>query len=321
MASIKKTFDRFMPPSARSFRKAAQSLESKIDALSDKVVSLEGALEEARFELSQRDETIARLEAGLIRVENQSVNMLDAVCGFKADVKSDMVAISNQLYENGSNLKRVFQYVDPEILSMLPGKRNGLSVLIVGFYGAPNLGDELMLETLLDEFRMHSDLDITVMLADNPQFDASKYGDVDILHYPKTRSSFSVIARRFDVLVVGGGALLDDANYGNIDFFDIPVGEVVVGLGVQFSVFGKRVYGLGLSTSTELENSSYIDKLTALVKSSSHFSLRDPDSLETLRRCGVPVEKVAITADLVFANKKTRCFYDRPHAKRGGAMS
>ena len=85
----------------------------------------------------------------------------------------------------------------------------------MGFYGAPNLGDELMLETLLQYFPSFKDVDLTIMLSDNPVYDIGSYPAVNFIHYPKTRYDFNYLAQYFDTLVFGGGAIIDDRFFDN----------------------------------------------------------------------------------------------------------
>ena len=58
--------------------------------------------------------------------------------------------------------KKLREYVSLEIATLDPGSR----VLIMGFYGARNIGDELMLRTLLDYYD-EKNIEVTIMMSDN----------------------------------------------------------------------------------------------------------------------------------------------------------
>lgn len=80
------------------------------------------------------------------------------------------------------------------MLSLKNNQFNKKKVLICGFYGAFNLGDELMLQTILKNLKNVSNLEITIMLCDNPYTDTTKYGKCKFIHYPRTRNDLNIIA-------------------------------------------------------------------------------------------------------------------------------
>ena len=80
--------------------------------------------------------------------------------------------INDELHEINEVVKQ-FKYSNTELQKICynDDKKN---VLVIGFYGAPNLGDELMLETLLEYLENIKNIQITVLLADNPQYSIDK---------------------------------------------------------------------------------------------------------------------------------------------------
>lgn len=113
------------------------------------------------------------------------------------------------------------------------GKKSGdlhPRVLISGYYGFDNLGDELILKVLVDELKAR-DVKITV-LSQNPKKTAAEYG-VDAIK----RTSFIDIVDALasaNLFISGGGGLFQDATgpmssiyYGGLihlaRFFEVPV--------------------------------------------------------------------------------------------------
>ncbi len=87
----------------------------------------------------------------------------------------------------------------------------GLRLLVSGFYGGFNLGDEAVLKGLLRLFAEAScDLDLTV-LSGNPVMTAQSYG-VRSLSRALTKDIVprALMLRRSDALILGGGGLLQD---------------------------------------------------------------------------------------------------------------
>lgn len=131
--------------------------------------------------------------------------------------------------------------VQPLVPEKKPGKRKKTlhpSVLISGYYGFDNLGDELILKVLVDELKARQ-VEITV-LSKNPKKTALNYGVKAI-----KRTSFVDIVdslTRVNLLISGGGGLFQDATgpmstiyYGGLiqlaHFFEVPTCFWAQGLG------------------------------------------------------------------------------------------
>lgn len=154
-------------------------------------------------------------------------------------------------------------------------------ILLAGFYGAINLGDELMMRKVYND--LNSD-NIYVLMSDNPELNVFDYPGINILHYPKTKFDYNYLARQFDCLVFGGGAIIDDYEYSSIDSFKYDMGKIFIELSSSFIKSGKAVYSLGLSVNESLSNSDYISKLKSVVDGSKFFSVRDHYSVNVLRK-------------------------------------
>ncbi len=177
-------------------------------------------------------------------------------------------------------------------------------VLIIGFYGAPNTGDELMLENLLNEVSRNANLEITVMLSDNKNYDVEKYNQIKFIHYPKTIFDFNRLAEKYDYFVYGGGAIIDDVNYIKEDAYKYDLGTIFIKLSLRAIAFEKKVICLGISSSNKISNKDYITRLEYIVNESTYFSLRDRNSYNYLIEIckNIKVEKLNLIEDLAFCN-------------------
>lgn len=176
-------------------------------------------------------------------------------------------------------------------------------VLIVGFYGAPNLGDELMLFTLLSYLDCDS-LDITVLLCDNYDYKISDYPKVKFIHYPKTRYDFNILAEKFNYIIFGGGAVIDDKQYLKKDSFKYDLGTILIDLSLRGIAFNKKMIYLGLSSNYNLSNQEYIKYLEYIIENAEFFSVRDPNSKKTILKAisTLNEEQIVLIDDLVMAN-------------------
>ena len=173
-------------------------------------------------------------------------------------------------------------------------------ILIVGFYGAPNTGDELMMQAILNKLDTVK-ASVTVMVADNPSYKPLYYQNVSYIHYPKTNMDINIIAQYYDAIVIGGGAHIEDSFYTARDSYKYNVGTIMIELSMAAIANKKEVYCIGLSSVETLTDANYISKLDYIISNSAVFSLRDKYSLETLCRSGIHnIEKVSCCADLAF---------------------
>lgn len=196
-------------------------------------------------------------------------------------------------------VKRTIQFdvMNTEMLLLQPTVKR--KILLLGFYGANNTGDELMLQALLKEFNSYKDkCEITVMIADNLEYELNLFGQVHFIHYPKTPSDTSIIMNYFDDIVVGGGALIDDACYleNNLD----NVSNLLIDLGLHAIHKEKGIYLVGLSTSNQIQHKEYITKLNEIIKKANYVSIRDPYSLQTLREAGIETSSIHLVEDLAY---------------------
>lgn len=176
-------------------------------------------------------------------------------------------------------------------------------VLITGFYGAPNLGDELMLETILERLLINKNLELTVMICENVWFDITNYPAVKIIRYPEKILDINTLAEEYDYFIFGGGALLDDYDY-NPNYSPLSLGYTLINLSMRAIQYNKKTILYGLSTTNEFNNEEYLKKLNFIIKNCTYISLRDTNSLETLKKYNIDTSKIKVVNDIVISNKR-----------------
>lgn len=162
-------------------------------------------------------------------------------------------------------------------------------VVISGFYGFHNIGDEAILKTLVRQLRtIDPEVDITV-LSQSPEETAAKF-DVRAI---KRNALFQVLwaILRCQVLLSGGGSLLqDDTSARSIHYY---LGIIHMGL-----LFRKRVFlvsnGIG-----PLVRPSNRKRVARTLNRVTFITLRDARSYALLESIGVKPEKMAVTSDMV----------------------
>ncbi len=162
-------------------------------------------------------------------------------------------------------------------------------IVISGYYGFANAGDEAMLAAIVKALRSKENAVELTVFSGNPQVTAAKYS-VSSIHRFNPLEIFCAL-RSCDLLISGGGSLLQDVTSKRSLLYYLSI--LAIG-----QLLGKKVmlYAQGIGPI----HSSLMRRLTKFV--CSHVNLitvRDKDSLYELRRIGIPAEKVQLTADAV----------------------
>lgn len=162
-------------------------------------------------------------------------------------------------------------------------------VLISGYYGYNNAGDEAILQSMVSEFRkVYSDIDIVVLSA-NPSKTAQLY-NIKAISRNNLLHIFSEI-KKCDLLISGGGSLFQDATslfspwyYSSIimmaHFLKKPVFAYAQGIGPINNHFNKKL-------------------LKCIMNWTYGISVRDKRSLNELKSFGIKRE-ISCTIDPAF---------------------
>ena len=261
--SIKERLRQLLPPTNRNFSNQISQLEEHLTSLQLKMEASEKTNRQEAISLYDR---LGRMDEKFSEFY-KSYNALD---------------YSSSEYNQHSYTKR--------------------TILLAGWYGADNLGDELMLQTIIEHLPEDLLPHTAVLLWDWNQYDPLKIDPrIQILHYPKNIWQIDTLAESFNTIIWGGGAILDDEQF-TTDPFNYNTGNLFIRINRLMIARNKKVYCLGLSTNFELINPEYINLLQQIIDDSIVFSIRDSNSIETLKRSGINTSKVQLCEDIVFAN-------------------
>lgn len=251
--------------------------------------------------IATTNENEKRREDIIENIKEEQQQITNSIEEENRDLRNRIELVNTEL----KYLKEQFKYSNTELLNIKYDKSVN-NILLVGFYGAPNLGDELMLETLLEYLENIPNKKITILLADNPAYSIDKYKDVRFIHYPKTLYDFNVIAEQFDYIIFGGGAIIDDSHYDKENSYQYDIGTIFIKLSIRAIAFNKKVICIALSASEEILNTEYLEELKYIIQNSHYFSVRDDFTKKYLiEKLGDEYGKKIIKIhDIVFANKE-----------------
>ena len=170
-----------------------------------------------------------------------------------------------------------------------PNYQRPPSIVLLGWYGSDNIGDEAVLAATVGALQKRGFNDLHV-LSTNPEKTAQHLG------VTASRRNLSLdtlrTLRRAKALVLGGGGLIQDGT----SVYNLPIYALFVAVA---RLMGLRVVGWGLGVEPIWTN---LGKWLArfICGNSAYFSVRDRVSLRLLQKAGVPGSEVTVTTDPAF---------------------
>ncbi len=216
-----------------------------------------------------------------------------------ANLESQVFATKNDFSWLASLYQSDRATISSEYVFKLGTETNKEKILICGYYGARNGGDELMLWFLLNTIPQNKD--VTILLSRNERLDAAVYFPFKTIHYASKVDDCAALAREFDTIILGGGTTLDDTDYDNsgarnqLAYIELTVSRLALQV-------GKKVIVFGLSANKNLTNPRFIEELKTLVDGADYFSLRDKNSFNTFAKAGIDTKKIKLIDDLALGN-------------------
>ncbi|MEW5919802.1 MAG: polysaccharide pyruvyl transferase CsaB [Bacillota bacterium] len=163
-------------------------------------------------------------------------------------------------------------------------------VVLSGYYGFHNTGDEAILEATLALLRRcRPDLELVVLSAD-PAHTQHCYG-VEAVSRTRITAVLQAL-RHADLLISGGGGLLQDVTSRRSVPYYLGIMELAMRLGTRVAVFAQGIGPLQYALSRRL-----VKRVLSRV---DWLSVRDPASMLLLRELGVTRE-IQLAPDPVFA--------------------
>ncbi len=172
---------------------------------------------------------------------------------------------------------------------MGPVKKNP-DVMISGYYGFHNSGDDSILRAMVDSLR-NARPDIRIMaLSNDPAETRAVYG-IDAIHRFDIWKILKYM-RKTGLLISGGGSLIQDVTSDKSLYYYLAIIFLGKKLGMRV-----MLYANGVGPVRREKNYKFIEKVLNRV---DLITLREPSSLEELRKFGVTAPEIRVTADPVF---------------------
>ncbi len=160
-------------------------------------------------------------------------------------------------------------------------------ILISGYYGFKNSGDDALLKAITDNLKKHIESPNIVVLSASPKETARAYRVKSI----NRLSPFAVYRhmKKAGMLISGGGTLIQDRTSTKSLWYYLAVIKAAKRMGLRV-----MLYSNGIGPLKREQNIRITKKILDEV---DLITLRDKESLETLKRIGVSKPKMLLTAD------------------------
>ena len=168
------------------------------------------------------------------------------------------------------------------------------NILISGYYGFDNIGDESILRTLITSLREKiPDCSLTV-LSHNPASTREKYG-VEAVERMSPGAILRAV-RQCDMLISGGGSLLQDVTSSKSIHYYLFIIRLAKLLGKKVFIYSQ---GIG-----PIDHAFNRRATARALKKADGIVGRDERSAKLLEQIGLPQERIVITADPVIRMKR-----------------
>ncbi len=163
-------------------------------------------------------------------------------------------------------------------------------VMLSGYYGFHNSGDDSILKAIIDGLRAERPDIRILVLSNDPEETKRLYGIAAIHRFHFLKILWNL--RKTRLLISGGGSLIQDVTSDKSLFYYLLI--IQMGLWAKTKVM---LYANGIGPIRKERNHKHISRVLNQV---DLITLREPSSLEELKKYGVTVPKIRITADPAF---------------------
>jgi len=168
---------------------------------------------------------------------------------------------------------------------------NPINIVISGYYGYNNSGDDIMLKSIVRNLRaLRNNLNLTV-LSIKPKETRAQFG-VDAVHRFNLLSVFLRL-RKAKLLITGGGNLIQDETSTQSLLYYLLVIHTARFFGVKNMLYAK---GIG-----PINRRGNVARVRRSINRVDLITLRERSSLDVLKTIGITKPETHVTADAAFA--------------------
>lgn len=212
---------------------------------------------------------------------------LKAVLLMDASAKKSMLekiqAKSVEIYSQDKLKDKVYNTYN----NLVKYGENYYDVVLSGYYGHKNSGDDALLSAIIKEIREQKEDARFVVLSANPEETKNIYG-VDAVNRFNPLSVYSAI-KKTKLFINGGGSLIQDVTSSKSLYYYLLAIKTALKLKKK-----TMLYANGIGPVYKKKNKGYASKILNQV---DYITLRDERSVEVLNSMGITKPPVTVTSD------------------------
>lgn len=160
-------------------------------------------------------------------------------------------------------------------------------ILVSGYYGFKNSGDDALLMSIIQDLRRYKESPNIVVLSANPKETSKSYRVKSI----NRLNLFSILKhmKKADMLISGGGTLIQDSTSTKSLCYYLMVISLAKRKNLKVMLYSNGIGPLNKKKNAE--------RTRKIINNVDLITLRDDESYETLKQIGVTKPKTLVTAD------------------------
>lgn len=160
-------------------------------------------------------------------------------------------------------------------------------ILVSGYYGFKNSGDDALLMSIIQDLRRYKESPNIVVLSANPKETSKSYRVKSI----NRLNLFSILKhmKKADMLISGGGTLIQDSTSTKSLCYYLMVISLAKKKNLKVMLYSNGIGPLNKKKNAE--------RTRKIINNVDLITLRDDESYETLKQIGVTKPKTIVTAD------------------------
>jgi len=241
-------------------------------------------------------ELITHNETGLLVPSGDYTALAEKILSY-AENPQTAASHGEKLYEYAAanfskeSLQKKSIEIYSEVLRQEKAENRVFDIMLSGYYGYANSGDDALLDAVIKALRRERDELSILVLSRNPHETMRDYGVFSIhrLNFFRVRRYM----KRTRLLVYGGGShMQDNTSTRSLVYYTFLIHMA------KFMGLRVMLYGNGIGPLAGTRNAQ---KARRALDVCDYISLRDPESLEYMKTLGVTNPNVALSIDPVFS--------------------
>lgn len=173
-----------------------------------------------------------------------------------------------------------------------PGRKK-YDVIISGYYGFSNIGDDAMLRSIVENLKREKP-DISILVLSKKPAETSLYYGVHAINRKNLFAVYSAM-KKSKLFIYGGGNIIQDSTSSRSILFYLGIAWLAKKLGLKL-----MFYANGIGPINKTRNTEYSRKI---LNKADIITVREKISLNELNRMGITKPKILLTADAALAVK------------------